>query len=705
MKKLIFVAVVCLIVPLQHAVSGQQTRAPRLLNDWCYPGIGDWGGWEMMCSIAVIEGNGGRGIVGAGYSATWSPDGLRIAYTDGLEVYVLDRTDDSLATLSTWVPETWASIDRVSWSPDGARIAFIETVHTFPEVSNLVVMNADGSNRIQVNGDVRIIGSFAWGPTGAAIAFARDAGGSRDLYTVMVDGSNLSYLASNVGFSGGVSWSPDGSRIAFDCGTTICAVDPDGTNLVTLTANAPYATTAVFSPAGGNIAFVASGELVVQSTGGAITHVAPGIRASGPRWSPDGTRLAFVQVALSGGGCQSDGSPCAPPDETFVVNADGSGLRMVGYGTRPEWFEPRPGQPAASFTVACTGAACQFDAVGSFDPDGTIGNYAWRFGDGTTGSGRAPAHTFAIGGRYDVSLIVTDNSGARDVTRASFYANARPIASFTVSCDGPKCTFDASASLDPDGTISEYRWNFGDGWGVGSGGSIVTHAYRTGTYTASLVVVDGVYHTSDTAQRTLSVVNNPPVASFTVTCVDLRCTFDGSSSSDPDDGISYFLWTFGDGYSNATTGPREIRTYWQAGTYTVKLTVFDLAQQATTSTSRTVTVTAPPPVSIHIGDLDGSTDNWQKTWNASAAIEVHTAAHGAVGGITITGSWDDGTAASCWTDSSGRCVIPKYNIPRKASAVTFTITAAVGTSFAYGAAANHDADGDSNGTVIRIRRP
>jgi dipeptidyl aminopeptidase/acylaminoacyl peptidase len=714
MKKLIFLAVVCLIVPLQHAVSGQQTRAPRLLNDWCYPGIGGWGGWEMMCSIAVIEGDGGREIVGSGHSATWSPDGLRIAYTDGLDVYVLDRTDDSLAILAAPVPGTWPSIYGVSWSPDGARIAFIEIVYNSPEAwqSNLVVMNADGSNRIHVNSDVRIIGSFAWAPTGAAIAFPTDAGGSQDLYTVKVDGSNLSRLTSNVGFAGAVSWSKDSSRIAFDCGTTICAVDPDGTNLVTLTANAPYATSAVFSPAGGSIAFVASGELVVQSTGGAITHVAPGLRASGPRWSPDGTRLAFVQEALSGGGCQSDGSPCAPPDETFVVNADGSGLRMVGYGTRPVWFEPRPCQPAASFTVACTGAACQFDAVTSFDPDGTIGNYAWRFGDGTTGSGPAPAHTFAIGARYDVSLIVTDNSGARDVTGANIYANAAPLASFTVSCDGPTCTFDGSASLDPDGTIGEYRWNFGDGSTEGpTVASIVTHSYRTGTYTPSLVVADRMYRTSDTVQRTLSVVNGAPVASFTGTCLDVRCTFDGSSSSDVDDGVSYFQWTFGDGFSYATTGHTVAHYYPQAGTYTVTLTVVDRAQQATT-TSRTVTVTAPPPMPIHIGDIDGSASNQPKTWNASATIAVHTAAHGAVGGwgITITGFWDDGTAASCSPDSSGRCVISKYNIARKASAVTFTISGAVHTgevlqTFAYSAAANHDADGDSNGTVIRVRRP
>ena len=321
------------------------------------------------------------------------------------------------------------------------------------------------------------------------------------------------------------------------------------------------------------------------------------------------------------------------------------------------------------------------------------------FGDGTTASGPAPTHTYAIGGFYDVALTVTDNAGARDVIETRILANRLPTASFVVTCDGPKCTFDASASLDPDGTISGYFWNFGDG--SGGAGAIVTHSYKTGTYTASLVVVDGLGQSGNTAQRTLSVVNQPPVPSFTVTCVGLRCTYDGSSSSDADDGI-YFRWTFGDGgWSGDRTGTHD---YWAAGTYTIALTVFDSAEQAVT-TSRTVTVAPSPPVAIHIGDIDGSTSNQPKTWNAFATIDVHTAAHGAAAGTTVWGSWDDGTAGSCTTDSSGRCVVGKYDIPRKAPAVTFTITSAAGASFVYGAAANHDLDRDSNGTVIRIRRP
>jgi len=44
----------------------------------------------------------------------------------------------------------------------------------------------------------------------------------------------------------------------------------------------------------------------------------------------------------------------------------------MGYGHNPEWFVPAPGLPVATFTHDCTGAACQFNAAGSFDPDGSI---------------------------------------------------------------------------------------------------------------------------------------------------------------------------------------------------------------------------------------------------------------------------------------------------------------------------------------------
>jgi len=84
--------------------------------------------------------------------------------------------------------------------------------------------------------------------------------------------------------------------------------------------------------------------------------------------------------------------------------------------------------------------------------------------------------------------------------------------------------------------------------------------------------------------------NQAPTASFTFSCQDLACTFNGSGSSDPDGSITGYAWTFGDGSSGS--GVTTSRTYTQAGTFTVTLTVTDNAG-ATGSTSQPVTVTAP----------------------------------------------------------------------------------------------------------------
>lgn len=55
----------------------------------------------------------------------------------------------------------------------------------------------------------------------------------------------------------------------------------------------------------------------------------------------------------------------------------------------------------------------EFDATGSSDGDGTIASFAWDFGDGDTGSGQTPSHTFESEGTYNVVLTVTDNQGAK----------------------------------------------------------------------------------------------------------------------------------------------------------------------------------------------------------------------------------------------------------------------------------------------------
>jgi subtilisin family serine protease len=88
--------------------------------------------------------------------------------------------------------------------------------------------------------------------------------------------------------------------------------------------------------------------------------------------------------------------------------------------------------------------------------------------------------------------------------------------------------------------------------------------------------------------------NEPPVASFEVSCTDLACSFT-DTSTDSDGQIVSWSWNFGDSSEANTQHPAY--TYASAGTYTVTLTVTD-NDGATGTASQNVTVTAgddPPP--------------------------------------------------------------------------------------------------------------
>ncbi|NUO82968.1 PKD domain-containing protein, partial [candidate division KSB1 bacterium] len=145
--------------------------------------------------------------------------------------------------------------------------------------------------------------------------------------------------------------------------------------------------------------------------------------------------------------------------------------------------------------------------------------------------------------------------------------------------------FTGSNSTDSDGTIASYAWTFGDGGSSTQADPL--YAYNTpANYSARLIVTDNLGAT-DTAFVNVQVNTNLPptaVASANVDsgAVPLAVNFTGSSSSDPDDGIASYLWSFGDGGSAATANASH--NYTVAGNYIASLIVTDNGGQKDTAT-------------------------------------------------------------------------------------------------------------------------
>ena len=126
--------------------------------------------------------------------------------------------------------------------------------------------------------------------------------------------------------------------------------------------------------------------------------------------------------------------------------------------------------------------------------------------------------------------------------------------------------------------------------------------------------------------------NVAPTASFTFSCTDLACSFDGSGSSDSDGSITSYAWSFGG------TGSTANHTFSSAGTYSVTLTVTDNDGASDTSTqSVTVTDGSEPPAA------DITLTGFRSSGNRKATINW-TGANGANVDVYVNGTFNNSTA-------------------------------------------------------------
>jgi dipeptidyl aminopeptidase/acylaminoacyl peptidase len=281
-------------------------------------------------------------------SFAWSPDGTQIAYLAGhpttgnaptsLALYLVDANGNDVRQLASCGDCSTSSVlTGFSWSPDGSRIVLTRATGQAQRLW-LVSVKTGALHRLTdcASGTTCADESPKWSPSGQAIVFRRSVKGHvAAIYTVRPDGTHLTLIASVAGAQG-PQWSSDGRKITFQANNGIYTVNADGTQLTHIVAAGPLASAPSWSPDGTTLLYQTNPGDLTMTYVWTISADGTNIRRvySGPSpdtfwpqsvWSPDGKQIA---VGTEGG--------------TFVMNADGTGVRRVGEASDQVAWQPIP---------------------------------------------------------------------------------------------------------------------------------------------------------------------------------------------------------------------------------------------------------------------------------------------------------------------------------------------------------------------------
>lgn len=417
--------------------------------------------------------------------------------------------------------------------------------------------------------------------------------------------------------------------------------------------------------------------------------------------APSGSSYAwFFGDGKSGSGITSTNTYTNAGTYTVLVKVV-SNNQILGQSTLDITALGQNTTPTAAFTTAAgtTTNTIIFTSTSTIT-SGTIKNYVWDFGDGTTGSGSVNTHvytqtnvaqTFTV--KHTVSSAITGCAATKTQTVAIPAASSSGGGTTTPTPGGssgsggtssgsignitiaytttPPCapsneifTFNVIAPGAPSG--STYEWFFGDG-NSGSGLS-TTNTYNTaGSYT---VLVKVKNNNQILGQSTMAVTaigqGVTPVASFyaqqtNATTTGNYYTFN-STSSLAKGSITSYVWDYGDGTSG--TGSFSTHTYIQtsvAQSFTVKLTITSSAGCVSSSTQ---VVTVPAGYNISGGFTYTSTSPCKPS---SEVFTFTGPTAGVPAGAVYTWDFGDGIGGT------GNPINKSYTFPNSYN-VTLTIT-------------------------------
>ena len=221
----------------------------------------------------------------------WASDGKWLlvgrstctACDSGSHKFVVARTDGSGELPLSRADQFQFRGSSASWSPDGVRIAY--------SGNGVYVADSDGSNAsVLADLPVSTYREIRWSPSGGQIFFVRQSPAEATIYAVAPDGANLEELGA------GVVVAPDGETVAEQTEEGFLISRPGEEGLVV---NVQALGRGTWSPDSSRLAFVVEENggrraLVILGIDGSLQRLPPHGRVANIRWSPGGITLAYL---------------------------------------------------------------------------------------------------------------------------------------------------------------------------------------------------------------------------------------------------------------------------------------------------------------------------------------------------------------------------------------------------------------------------
>ncbi len=262
-----------------------------------------------------------RSVIG-GDPAQWSPDGSRLLFASSLGGASALWSVPAAGGFPTRVVEDIGNVpfqlsQRPGWSPTGEWISYLSARGNENGQPDLWVWSTKDGRHRRLTRLASRVGWSSWSPDGKSIALSAGADGNYDIWKVSVADGRATRLTADPNYDVTPEWTPDGAHIVFVrtddrwVDHEIVAITADGRSPRTIvrvndffdyqTSGNPHFGAPRVSPDGKTLLYRSwqSGWInywTVPVAGGQPTRLAPAPHdQSEARWSPDGTRIAYVE--------------------------------------------------------------------------------------------------------------------------------------------------------------------------------------------------------------------------------------------------------------------------------------------------------------------------------------------------------------------------------------------------------------------------